>query len=72
MIGGHVAIAGHLEIGSNVKIAGHSGVGSNIKDNQTIQGPFAFDIKKFQRSYVLFRRLPEIYNMILKMTQKSK
>ena len=71
MIGGHVAISGHLKIGSNVRIAGHSGVGSNIKDNQTIQGPFAFDIKKFQKSYVLFKRLPEIYNMIRKLTKKS-
>ena len=72
MIGGHTAIAGHLKIGDNVKIAGHSGVGSNITDNKTIQGTFAFDIKKFQRSYVLFKRLPEIYNMLTNITKKSK
>ena len=71
MIGGHTAIAGHLKIGNNVKIAGHSGVGSNIKDNQAIQGPFAFEIKKFQRSYVLFKRLPEIYNKLLKITKRT-
>ena len=72
MIGGQTAIAGHLRIGDNVRIAGHSGVGSNINNNQTIQGTFAFDIKKFQRSYVLFKRLPEIYNMVLNINKRNK
>ena len=64
MIGGQCAIAGHLKIGNNVKIAGNSGVGSNIKDNQTIQGIYAFNKQDFQRSYIIFKRLPELSKKI--------
>ena len=48
-----------IKIGDNVRIAGNSGIGSNIKDNQTIQGEFAFNKQDFQRSYILFKRLPK-------------
>ena len=70
MIGGNSSIAGHLNIGNNVKIAGHSGIGSNIKDNQTVQGPFAFNLKDFQRSYVIFKKLPEIYHRLREIEKK--
>lgn len=71
MIGGNSSIAGHLNIGDNVKVAGQSGIGSNIKDNQTVQGPFAFNLKDYQRSYVLFKKLPEIYQKLINM-EKGK
>ena len=64
MIGGSTAIAGHLNIGNSVKIAGHTGVGSNIKNNQTIQGPYAFDQKDFLRSYIIFKKLPKMYKTL--------
>ena len=60
LIGGQCAITGHIKIGNNVRIAGNSGIGGNIKDNQTVQGIYAFNKQDFQRSYILFRRLPEI------------
>lgn len=70
MIGGQVAIAGHLTIADEVKIAGQSGVASNIKKKGSVlQGPMAFKIKEFQRSYIIFKKLPEMYkrlNSILK------
>ena len=64
MIGGQVAIAGHLHIGNNVKIAGKSGVIKNIKSNTTIQGPMAYNMKDFQKSYVHFKNLPNIVSNI--------
>ena len=67
LIGGQCAITGHIIIGNNVKIAGNSGVGSNIKDNQTIQGGYAFNKQSFQRSYVLFKRLPKIVERLNKL-----
>ena len=72
MIGGNSSIAGHLIIGDNVKVAGHSGIGSNIKNNQTVQGPFAFNLKDFQRSYVIFKKLPEIYQTLNKIQKDIK
>ncbi len=67
MIGGQVAIADHITIGNNVKIAGKSGVIKNISDGKVIQGPLAFDIKEFQKSYIYFKKLPQIVNEIKKL-----
>jgi UDP-3-O-[3-hydroxymyristoyl] glucosamine N-acyltransferase len=68
MIGGQTAISGHLTIADEVKIAGKSGVASSILEKgKVIQGPMAYDIRKYQRSYVIFKRLPEIYRKILKI-----
>ena len=65
MIGGQVAISGHITITDKVKIAGQSGVASSItKKGSIVQGPMAFDIKKFQRSYIIFKKLPEIKRIL--------
>ena len=61
MIGGQVAISGHLTIADEVKVAGQSGIASSINQKGSIvQGPMAFNIKEFQRSYILFKKLPEM------------
>jgi len=70
MIGGSTGIAGHLKIGNNVKIAGHTGVGSNIKNGETIQGPYAFNQKDFLRSYIIFKRLPKMYETLQKIEKQ--
>ncbi len=60
MIGGQVGIIGHLTIGDNVKIAAQSGIGSNLNDNAIVQGSPAFEVGNYRRSYVSFRKLPQI------------
>lgn len=71
MIGGHVAISGHLSIANEVKIAGQSGIASSIKkEGRIVQGPMAFDIKDFQRSYLIFKKLPEIYKTLNKIKKE--
>lgn len=58
MIGGQVGIAGHLTVADNVKIAAQSGIGKSItKAGEVLQGSPAFDIKSYQKSYVIFRNL---------------
>ena len=65
MIGGQTAINGHIKIADDVKIAGQSGIASSItKKGSIVQGPMAFNIKKFQRSYIVFKKLPELYKKI--------
>ena len=65
MIGGQTAVSGHITIADEVKIAGQSGIASNIKQvGKIVQGPMAFDIKDFQRSYIIFKKLPELYKEI--------
>ena len=71
MIGGQVAISDHIKIGNNVKIAGKSGVIKNIPDNKIIQGPLAFDIKNFQKSYIHFKNLDKIVTELEKIKNKN-
>ena len=71
MIGGQVAISGHLSIADEVKIAGQSGIASSIKEvGKIVQGPMAFEIKDFQRSYIIFKKLPEIYQTLNKIKKE--
>lgn len=61
MIGGQVGIVGHLVIADKVKIAAQSGIGSSItKEGEIVQGSPAFGIGEYKKSYVGFRKLPEI------------
>lgn len=61
MIGGQVGIVGHITIADEVKIAAQSGIGSSIKEKgKIVQGSPAIDIGDFKRSYVYFKKLPEI------------
>ena len=49
---------------------------ASIKEKgKIVQGPMAFDIKEFQRSYIIFKKLPQIYqtlNQIKKDLEKEK
>lgn len=65
MIGGQVGIVGHVNIADGTKIAAQSGVGSEIKEIDTIiQGSPAFPIMDYKKSYVGFRKLPELMRRI--------
>jgi UDP-3-O-[3-hydroxymyristoyl] glucosamine N-acyltransferase len=59
-IGGQVGIAGHLVIGDRVRIAAQSGIGSNIGDGETVQGSPAFKKSLHDRSFVVYRNLPDL------------
>jgi len=68
MIGGQVGIVGHLTIADGTKIAAQSGVAQSItRECSAQQGSPSFDIIPYQRSYVLFRKLPDINNRISKL-----
>lgn len=65
MIGGQVGIVGHLSIADGTKIAAQTGVGQSVtKPDTVIQGSPAFGIGEFKRSYIGFRKLPELMREI--------
>ena len=71
MIGGQVGIIGHLKIGDNVKIQGKTGIAKSVtKDGEILQGPLAFNLKDFQRSYIFFRQLPMLAKRIEKLEKE--
>ena len=72
MIGGQVGIVGHINIGDNVRIQAQSGISKNINDNEVIQGTPAFGYSDFNKSYVYFKKLPELANTVHNLEQKIK
>lgn len=71
MIGGQVGIVGHITIADGVKIAAQSGIGQTIKEEGAIvQGSPAFPIGDYKRSYVLFKNLPNLKNIIEKLEKE--
>ncbi len=72
MIGGQVGIIGHLNIADGTKIAAQSGVGHDIKEpNSIVQGSPAFNYMDYKKSYVGFRKLPELIQQIHELKKKS-
>lgn len=72
MIGGQVGIIGHLTIADDVKIAAQSGIGASItKQGAIVQGSPAFEIGKYRRSYVHFRKLDEMDERISRLEKDS-
>ncbi len=71
LIGGQVGFVGHITIGDDVKIAAQSGISSSVKEGLTIQGSPAIPIKDFLKSYVYFRKLPEVIETIREIEDKQ-
>ncbi|MXV37440.1 UDP-3-O-(3-hydroxymyristoyl)glucosamine N-acyltransferase [Flavobacteriaceae bacterium Ap0902] len=70
MIGGQVGIAGHLNIGDGVHIQAQSGINSNIEANKQLYGSPAMDAMDFRKSYVYFRKLPELVGKLNQLEKK--
>ncbi len=70
MIGGQVGIVGHITIADKVKIAAQSGIGSSITtEGEIVQGSPAFNIGDYKRTYVVFRKLPQLEKRIKELEQ---
>jgi UDP-3-O-[3-hydroxymyristoyl] glucosamine N-acyltransferase len=68
MIGGQVGIVGHITIANGVKIAAQSGIGNSITtEGEVVQGSPAFGIGDYKRTYVVFKKLPELEKRIAEL-----
>lgn len=72
MIGGQVGIVGHITIGNNVRVQAQTGIARNIKDNEVIQGTPAIGYNDFNKSYVYFKKLPDLAKQISEIEKKLK
>jgi len=64
MIGGQCGFAGHITIGNNVKIQGQTGINGNVGDNEVLMGTPSMNYTNYNKSYVYFKRLPELVRTI--------
>lgn len=72
LIGGQVGIIGHLKIGNEVKIAAQSGIGHDLADGEIVQGSPAFSIGDYKKSYLMFKKLPELDKRLWALERKDK
>lgn len=70
MIGGQVGIVGHLTIGNRVKIQAQSGVIRNVEDDEVLQGAPAIGYSDYNKSYVIFKKLPSLMKRFLDIEKK--
>jgi UDP-3-O-[3-hydroxymyristoyl] glucosamine N-acyltransferase len=65
MIGGQVGFAGHITVADETKIAAQTGVSGNVrKSGTTLMGTPAIPAMEYNKSYVYFRRLPAMNQML--------
>ncbi len=72
MIGGQVGIVGHITIGDFVQIQAQSGVNGDVENNAKLYGSPAVDALSFKKSYVHFRKFPDIVKRIEKLEKENK
>lgn len=70
MIGGQVGIAGHLNVGDFVQIQAQSGINGNIAAKSQLYGSPAMDAMDFRKSYVYFRKLPQLARQLNQLEKK--
>lgn len=73
LIGGQVGIIGHLNLADGTKIAAQSGIGKDIKnEGEVVQGSPAFSYLPYQKSYAIFKNLPQLRTQINDMEREIK
>lgn len=71
MIGGQVGVSGHITLADDMKIAAQSGISNNIEEKgATLMGSPAFDASNYKRVFIIFRKLPEIYQRLAALERK--
>ena len=71
MIGGQVAIAGHITVADNVKAGAKAGIAQSVKKEGVIlQGIPAIEMRSFFRSAAVFKMLPDLKRQIDKITKE--
>lgn len=73
MFGGQVGLAGHQKIADGVKLAAKSGVMGDIKvENSIHQGAPSMPIMDYKKSYVYYRKLPNLAADISELKKEIK
>ncbi len=65
MFAGQVGITGHIKIADGTKIAAQSGVTNDVREeNKILLGSPTLDHKQFMKSFIYFKKLPELNSRI--------
>ncbi len=70
VIGGQAGVVGHIHIADNTKIQAQSGVAKSTGEMSRLYGSPALDYNNYIRSYVVFKKLPEVMKQIERLEEK--
>jgi UDP-3-O-[3-hydroxymyristoyl] glucosamine N-acyltransferase len=71
VIGGNVGMVGHIELGDRITVGARSGISKSWKDSGTILwGYTAFEREQSVKSYVIFKKLPDLLQRIRDLEKK--
>ena len=73
MIGGQSGFAGHQRIADGFKLAAQSGVLGDVKEPNSIhQGAPSYPVMDYKKSYIYFRKLPQLAKEIHELKKELK
>lgn len=73
MFAGQVGVAGHLTVADGTKLGAQAGVAGSVKKPESVLlGSPAFDYQSFMKSFVVFKRLPEMKVVVDRLEKESK
>jgi UDP-3-O-[3-hydroxymyristoyl] glucosamine N-acyltransferase len=71
VIAGQVGVSGHLVVANKTIVGGKAGINKTVKtEGQTLMGEIAFDVKDYFKSYVMFRKLPQLDERLRELEKK--
>jgi UDP-3-O-[3-hydroxymyristoyl] glucosamine N-acyltransferase len=70
MFGGQVGVTGHVTVGDRVKAAAKTGVTGNVPPDAFITGYPHMDNLEWRKSYVVFKRLPEMRKQLAELERR--
>jgi UDP-3-O-[3-hydroxymyristoyl] glucosamine N-acyltransferase len=71
VIAGQVGVSGHIVVANKTIVGGKAGVNKTVKEEgQTLMGEIGFPVKEYFKSYVLFRKLPQLDERLRELEKK--
>ncbi|MCC0175603.1 UDP-3-O-(3-hydroxymyristoyl)glucosamine N-acyltransferase [Waterburya agarophytonicola K14] len=71
MLGGQVGVANQVTIGDRVIATGQTGITGNVPAGEMVSGMPHIPTKIYRRLFVMYKKLPEIYQEYKKLQQKE-
>lgn len=72
MLGGQVGVSGHLTVGDGTKASGQAGINADVAAGQTLMGSPAINYNDYIKSYIYFKKLPDLVKRIEELEQQLK
>lgn len=70
IMAGQVGVVGHIEIADRTTMAAKAGISKSTKEGDVLFGAPAFEHGKYIKSYVVFKKLPELMTRLQELEQK--